>query len=227
MPIKFQPVYPEGDAMKNTMMKLIALVALSSLVLTGYADEATDIHKLQTRWAEIKYQTPEAGKEKAFVTLVAEAEQLRTANTSAPYLIWEAIIRSTYAGVKGGLGALDQVKQSKKLLEQAIKLDPAAMNGSAYTSLGSLYYQVPGWPVGFGDDKKAKEMLLKGLSYNPDGIDSNYFYGDYLLGQKEYQQAILVLEKALNAAPRSGRESADAGRKGEIEAAIAKAKKHL
>ncbi len=213
--------------MKNTMLKLIALIVLSSLVLTGYADEAADIHKLQTRWAEIKYLTPEAEQEKAFVTLVAEAEQLRTANASAPYLIWEAIIRSTYAGAKGGLGALDQVKQSKKLLEQAITLDPAAMNGSAYTSLGSLYYQVPGWPVGFGDDKKAKEMLLKGLSYNLDGIDSNYFYGDYLVEQKEYKQAILVLEKALNAAPRPDRQSADTGRKGEIQTAMAKAKKHL
>lgn len=212
---------------KAAMVKFVVLAALGSLALISYADEASDIHKLQTRWAEIKYQTPEAEQEKAFVTLVAEAEQLRAANTSAPYLIWEAIIRSTYAGAKGGLGALDQVKQSKKLLEQAIEIDAAAMNGSAYTSLGSLYYQVPGWPVGFGDDKKAKEMLLKGLSYNPDGIDSNYFYGDYLLEQKQYQQAVAAFEKALNAAPRPGRESADAGRKGEIEAAMAKAKKHL
>jgi tetratricopeptide (TPR) repeat protein len=86
---------------------------------------------------------------------------------------------------------------------------------------------VPGWPVGFGDSKKAKEMLLKGLSYNPDGIDSNYFYGDYLLEEKQYQQAIAAFEKALQAAPRPGRESADAGRKGEITAAMAKAKKHL
>lgn len=214
-------------AAKKIALKLIAFAALTGFAAIGYADEAADIQTLQTRWAEIKYQTPEADQEKAFVALVAEAKKLRAANTSAPYLIWEAIIRSTYAGAKGGLGALDEVKQAKKLLEQAIKLDPAAMNGSAYTSLGSLYYQVPGWPVGFGDDKKAKEMLLKGLSYNPDGIDSNYFYGDYLLDQKNYQQAVAAFEKALKAAPRPGRESADAGRKGEIEAAMAKAKKHL
>lgn len=217
----------QSIATKKVVLKFIAFAALTGFAVIGYADEASDIQKLQTRWAEIKYQTPEAEQEKAFATLVAEAEQLRTANTSAPYLIWEAIIRSTYAGAKGGLGALDQVKQSKKLLEQAIKIDAAAMNGSAYTSLGSLYYQVPGWPVGFGDDKKAKEMLLKGLSYNPDGIDSNYFYGDYLLEKKQYQQAVVAFEKALNAAPRPGRESADAGRKGEIEAAMARAKKHL
>lgn len=213
--------------MKNIILKLIAWVALSAAALTGYADEAADIHKLQTRWAEIKYQLPKAEQEKAFAALVADAEQLRNTNPGAPYLIWEAIIRSTYAGAKGGLGALDQAKQAKKLLEQAIKLDPAAMNGSAYTSLGSLYYQVPGWPVGFGDDAKAEAMLLKGLSYNPDGIDSNYFYGDYLLEQKHYQQALAVLEKALKAPARPDRESADTGRKGEIAEAIAKVKKHL
>jgi tetratricopeptide (TPR) repeat protein len=214
--------------MKNMMMKLITLISLSLLALTTYAaDETIDINKLQTRWAEIKYQLPEAEQEKAFATLVAEAEQLTATHKTAPFLIWEGIIRSTYAGAKGGLGALDQVKQAKKLFERSIKLDPAAMNGSAYTSLGSLYYQVPSWPLGFGDNNKAKEMLLKGLNYNPDGIDSNYFYGDYLLEQKEYQEAVTAFEKALKATPRPDRESADVGRRGEIQLAMAKAKKHL
>ncbi len=213
--------------LKSVMLGFMAFLTMSGLAINTYADETSDIQQLQTRWAEIKYSTAEAQQEKAFAALVSEAQQLTAANKSAPYLIWEGIIRSTYAGAKGGLGALDQVKQAKKLFEQAIKLQPDAMQGSAYTSLGSLYYQVPGWPVGFGDSKKAKEMLLKGLSYNPDGIDSNYFYGDYLLEEKQYQQAIAAFEKALQAAPRPGRESADAGRKGEIAAAIAKAKKHL
>lgn len=206
----------------------VSLMVCSCVSASVRADEATDIQQLQTRWADIKYQLPEAQRENAFTLLVADAEQLRKANPGKPaYLIWEGIIRSTYAGAKGGLGALDQVKQAKKLFEQSIRIAPDALAGSAYTSLGSLYYQVPGWPVGFGDDKKAREMLLKGLGYNPEGIDSNFFYGDYLLEQKEYQQAIVALEKALNAAPRPGRESADAGRKTEIATAIAKAKKHL
>lgn len=211
----------------KTLVKLIVIMTFSLFTSICIADPTSDLQSLQTRWAEIKYQLPAAEQEKAFVSLVADAEKLTAAHKTAPFLIWEGIIRSTYAGAKGGLGALDQVKQAKKLFERAIKLDPAAMDGSAYTSLGSLYYQVPGWPVGFGDDDKAKEMLLKGLNYNPDGIDSNYFYGDYLLNQKEYQQAVAALEKALQAAPRPGRESADTGRKGEIQAALAKAKKHL
>jgi len=213
-------------------MKQILIVAsliIGSVLSVGlHADESSDIQKLQTRWADIKYQLPEAEREKAFELLVNDAAALTGANPGKPvYLIWEGIIRSTYAGAKGGLGALDQVKQAKKLFEQSIALDPAALAGSAYTSLGSLYYQVPGWPVGFGDDKKAEEMLLKGLSYNPEGIDSNYWYGDYLLNQKQYLKAVAALEKALKAPARSGRESADVGRKQEIQVALAKAKKHL
>ena len=48
------------------------------------------------------------------------------------------------------------------------------MDGAAYTSLGALYYQVPGWPLGFGDDAAARTMLRKGLAIDPDGIDANY-----------------------------------------------------
>ncbi len=213
----------------NNMLKIIftLMIVFLSAVISAEA-LPTDIVYLQTRWAEIKYQLPEGQQEKAFSTLVSEAEKMRVNHPQeASYLIWEGIIRSTYAGAKGGLGALDQVKQAKQLFEQAIALAPDAMAGSAYTSLGSLYYQVPGWPLGFGDDKKAKTMLLKGLSYNPEGIDANYFYGDFLLNQKQYQQALQVFEKALLAPPRGGRELADEGRKKEIEAGMLAARKHL
>ncbi|OZY86689.1 hypothetical protein CBP51_06645 [Cellvibrio mixtus] len=212
--------------MKTLLIKLLAIITFCVGASFAMADEASDLHGLQTRWAEIKYNTAAAEKEKAFLALIGDAEKLSAAHQSAPFLIWEGIIRSTYAGVKGGLGALDQVKHAKKLFEQSIALQPDALNGAAYTSLGSLYYQVPGWPVGFGDDKKANEMLLKGLSYNPDGIDSNYFYGDYLLDQKQYKKAVVALEKALKAPARPGRESADAGRRAEASAALAKAQKH-
>ena len=108
------------------------------------------------------------------------------------------------------------MKNAKKTLEQALAIDPQALNGSAYTSLGSLYYQVPGWPIGFGDDKKALENLRRGLAINPDGIDPNYFYGDYLFRKGDYEGAERALRKALQAPARPGRKLADEGRRGEI-----------
>ena len=217
------------------MKKIIrSLMLLSFFVLawqTVFADSASaslELVQLQNRWADIKYTLPEKEREKAFAVLVEQAEKASIAHPGdAPYLIWEGIIRSTYAGAKGGLGALGEVKKAKALFEQAIEIDAAAMSGSAYTSLGSLYYQVPGWPVGFGDDELAEQMLKKGLSLNPDGIDSNFFYADFLLSQDRYKEAMLSFEKALQAPPRPGRELADKGRKGEIEEGILKARKKL
>ena len=103
--------------------------------------------------------------------------------------IWYGIIAASYAGARGGLGALSLAKDAKKALEQALEIDPKALDGSAYTSLGSLYYQVPGWPIGFGNDDKAREMLDKALALNPDGIDSNYFMGDFLYRKGDYAAA--------------------------------------
>ena len=71
------------------------------------------------------------------------------------------------------------MKDAKQHFEQAIQIDSQGSNGAAYTSLGSLYYQVPSWPIAYGDNDKAKNMLLKGLEINPDGIDANYFYGEF------------------------------------------------
>ena len=72
------------------------------------------------------------------------------------------------------------VKRAKAIYESAIQLDGKALDGSAYNSLGVLYYKVPGWPVGFGDKKRAKELLEQALALNPKGIDPNFFYGEYL-----------------------------------------------
>jgi Tfp pilus assembly protein PilF len=94
------------------------------------------------------------------------------------------------------------------------------LNGSAFTSMGALYYQVPGWPIGFGDDEQAEKMLKQALQLNPNGIDPNYFYGDYLFRQKRYSEAKAALGKALLADARVGREVADQGRRAEITALL-------
>jgi Tfp pilus assembly protein PilF len=90
-----------------------------------------------------------------------------------------------------------------------------------------LYYSVPGWPIGFGDDKKARELLRKGLQVNPNGIDPNYFYGDFLQAQGDWKGATAALEKALAAPARPGREAADQGRRKEATALLTKVRAKL
>jgi tetratricopeptide (TPR) repeat protein len=210
-------------------LKMLALCGLLGAA-PGHAGEALDqaIRQLQRAWAETRYQTPADQQDTAYERLEKAAE-MTTAQFPgrAEPLIWQAIILSSHAGASGGLAALTQVRRARTLLEQAEALDPGALDGSVYTSLGSLYYQVPGWPLGYGDDDQAEAYLQKALALNPDGIDPNYFYGDYLYQQARYAEAVDYLGRALAAPPRPGRELADQGRRAEAQSALERARARL
>jgi len=210
--------------MKTALRHAVQLVASIFVLATAIvrADPASDLRHLQQRWAEVNYQLEGKTQLSAFEQLADDADRAVAASANnAELLIWRGIIRSTWAGARGGLGALGLVKDAKADFETALQLDAQALQGSAYTSLGSLYYQVPGWPIGFGNDARAEELLKKALDVNPDGIDSNYFYGCYLIDAERYPEAREYLLKAQHAAPRPGRALADSGRQDEIAAALA------
>lgn len=221
--------HSKTPAMRGRLAAALLATALASLPATGLqameAEVAEPLARLQQRWAEIRYELPEKQQADAYAALAAEADRLVEAHPDAAELhLWAGIVRSTQAGASGGLGALKLVKQARAELETALALDPLALDGSAYTSLGALYYQVPGWPVAFGDDDKAEWHLKRALSINPDGLDSLYFWGDYLHEQGRDGEARRALEKALQAPPRPGRELADAGRREEVRRLLAKLK---
>lgn len=201
------------------MALAFAIIALPNVVRA--ADTRDVVADLQRSWAVANYELRGDQQVQAFDALLQRADSAVAENPgTADVLIWDGIIKSSFAGIKGGLGALSLAKAARSSLEAAIELDDKALDGSAYTSLGTLYYKVPGWPVGFGSDKKAVQLLQKALEINPDGIDSNYFYADYLLQEKKYEEAEQYLLRAQQAAPRPDRPVADAGRKQEILAAL-------
>lgn len=211
-----------------TVSRLLQQALLACMSLGATAAPVDDaVMELQRDWEVIRYQTPASEREKRFEALAAKAHQVsaRFSGRSEP-LVWEGIIVSSWAGEKGGLGALGLVKQAKVIYEQAIQIDGQALEGSAYNSLGVLYYKVPGWPVGFGDKDKARELLLKALAINPQGIDPNFFYAEYLLETKQPELAAVHLERALQAPARPGRQVADSGRRQEARELLAKIKAH-
>jgi tetratricopeptide (TPR) repeat protein len=209
------------DKLTLTAAALCVLFTLTPAHADALEDALTEI---QHDWEVIRYQTPAAEREKRFETLAAKAHRVSENHPgrSEP-LIWEGIVVSSVAGEKGGLGALGLVKQAKGLYEAAIKIDGTALDGSAYNSLGVLYYKVPGWPLGFGDKDKARELLQRALALNPKGIDPNFFYGEYLLENKQPAEAIGYLERAVQAPARPGRQIADSGRREEARQLIEKA----
>ncbi len=196
------------------------------LMLCGtaaYADAMTDdIAMLQHSWAKGYYSMPEGQQEDYFDALRKKAHEVtaKFPNRAEP-LIWEGIITSTLAKYQSIFSAGGTAKDARDLLLSAAKIDPNALDGSALTSLGSLYYKVPRFGS-FGDYGKARDYLERALKIDPNGIDQNYFYGEFLSIQGDKADAIAHLKKALAAPPRPGRADADAGRRKEIEQLLAK-----
>jgi len=206
----------------SAFLRACASAAVLVLLASQAATAAPTLEDIQTQWDITNFTLTGDAQISAFEQLQADSEAYTEANPGqVEGGIWRGIVDSSFAGAKGGLGALGLAKSARKYFDTAIAIAGDALHGSAYTSLGTLYFSVPGWPVGFGDDDKAAELLQKGLKLTPDGIDSNYFYAQFLINQKKPAQALEYYRKALNAPPRDGRAVADEGRRKQIETAIA------
>jgi tetratricopeptide (TPR) repeat protein len=205
---------------------MLALFSLESGL--SPADEPNvheTVRRLEAEWEEIFYRLPEDQHRDKFKHLLERVHAVSVAYPrEADPLILEAIVLCTYAGAEIGFGALVKVEKARQLLRQAIDIDPRAMEGSAYIALGNLYYRLPGWPISYGDDELARRYLESALRLFPDAIDANYFYGDFLLQQGEYDKALPYLEKAEKAPIRSNMALSDAKLKEEVRKALVTAR---
>jgi len=197
------------------------LILISSTVT--FADVSDDVSQLQSRWAEVNYLLKDKEQKLAFEQLVTQAENVVSANTnSTEALIWRGVIKASFAGAKSAIdfSAMSLAKSAKADFEKALTMDEKSLQGSSFTNLGVLYYKVPGWPIGFGDDDKAEVFLQKALAIDSVGIENNYFYADYLIEQRKFSEAEKYLLKAQNAPARLDRPVSDKGRQQEIAQAL-------
>jgi tetratricopeptide (TPR) repeat protein len=203
---------------------VLAFVGAAMPSVRAADDLAPAIHRIQTKWETIKFTVPEGDKQtEQMNALGGEADALAEANpTHVEALIWDGIITSERASMANPLTALGLAKRARDILEKAYKMDPAALDAGAPTSLGVLYYRVPGFPIGFGDTKKARQLLDQATRTAPNGLDAWYFYGDFLVAQKDYPKAAEVLEHALKLPAHPERPLWDKNRRLVIEELLAK-----
>jgi hypothetical protein len=113
------------------------------------------------------------------------------------------------------------------MFEKAGRIDYHAVDSAVPTSLGALYYKVPGFPLSFGDNTTAQHYLEHGVQIRPDGLDANFFYADFLFRVGEYAKAAVVLKHALSVPRDPERPIWDDGRRGEIRALLSQVEEKL
>ena len=181
---------------------------LSAQCLAGNLNDS--LQDIESEWAIIHYSTPQKSQEIAYNNLFAKVINLAKdyPNTAEP-LIWQAIIKACNANNVSPVIAIENIHEAHDLLETAIKINPTALSGSAYVTLGALYHLTPQWPIGFGDEKTAKLLFESALRINPNGIESNHYYADFLLTQDAFSEAEKYFKIALSAPSRVEQKFAD------------------
>ncbi|MCK5664509.1 MAG: hypothetical protein KAI17_13550 [Thiotrichaceae bacterium] len=198
------------------------LVAVNFMLVNADTGELElAVQKIESEWARIHYKVAKEQRGAAFQQLLLELNALNVEYPDqAELIIQQAIIVASNADNIGPIDALQAIYQARDLLLRAMALDPAASEGAAFVMLGSLYYQVPGWPIAYGDNDKARVMLEKALAINPNTIDANYFYGDLLVTLGKPKEAMIYFKRALAIPVRATQVFADTQLQQQVKLAI-------
>jgi tetratricopeptide (TPR) repeat protein len=205
-------------------MKSSTFIFLLLLSTQCLADNLPDkLKSIESEWASVYYGLPKAKRHDAYQVLLDKIEPLtKSFPNDATVIYWQGLVKACAADYKNPLSALRIIHEVRDLLTKAVAINPKVMNGAAYAILGEIYDKVPGWPIGFGDDNMAKKMLETALKINPNGMVSNYFYGDFLLAHDDEKAAENYFKKALVAPIRPEQAYADNQFKHKVERALQK-----
>jgi tetratricopeptide (TPR) repeat protein len=187
-----------------TATATLLLVALSVCARAGENPSLkSELLRLAHDWEHVKLQVSDRDDQETQMANLAQragkiAEQYENIPDPA---VWLGIITSEQASLASDNGspmkALELAKRARDILEKVEKTNPETMDAGAPTTLGVLYDRVPGFPIGFGDTARARYYLQEAIRSAPNGLDANFFYGDFLYKHGEQSEAARVLERAL------------------------------
>lgn len=205
---------------------LALATAFATLLTAGPAAAGIteEVKAVNDGWAHISYEMNGSSHQTvALAQLDRQAAQLvaRYPGQAEP-LLWEGIVVSEEANRANIFHKLGLAGRARDLLARAYAINPRAAHGGAAMSLAVLYYKVPGSPLGFGDKDRARQLLREALALDPNGLDANYFWGDFLYDQGDNAGARTALQKALRAPHDPTRPVWDAGRRREVQALLAR-----
>jgi tetratricopeptide (TPR) repeat protein len=187
-----------------------------------------EILDIANSWGHIKFEEEDtARQQKEIATLAERASALiKKYPGRAEPVIWKGVLLSEGASMANEdhsiFTARSLAYEARDTLLEAEKIDPAALDAGAPTSLGVLYYRVPSFPIGFGDTDLARKYLEEAVRNAPNGMDANYFYGDFLNNQGDHAGAQRVWKHALTIPVNTDRPVWDKARRQVIQENLAK-----
>ncbi|HXH14692.1 MAG TPA: hypothetical protein VNJ10_01000 [Sphingomonas sp.] len=205
-------------------------LAFAALALAGSANASNNpamdaaVRRINDQWAHIRYQVADRNEQyRQLDVLAGQAAQVsaRYPGRAEP-LLWQGIVVSEEAARASVLRQLGFARSARDILEKAQRIDPDVADGGVKMSLGVLYYRVPGFPIGFGNTAKARALLEAALKQDPNGLDNNFFYADFLNDEGHPAEAKHYVLRGLQAPVNSARPVWDAGRRAEMRALLAK-----
>lgn len=133
---------------------------------------------------------------------------------------WFAVNAGQYGKLKGIIKSLFLVKPMKKACNNVLKKDPGFEDGSAYTILGAIEYEVPG-----GDLDKCITLCKKKLGYDSDDMTANLYLGKTYYKKKDYATSKKYLEHMIaTAKPKTANDKEDVAEAKEL---LVKVKENL
>lgn len=205
-------------------------LAFAALALASSASASNNpamdaaVRRINDQWAHIRYQVVDRNEQYRQLDVLAG----QAAQVSARYpghaepLLWQGIVVSEEVARASVLRQLGFARSARDILEKAQSIDPNVADGGVKMSLGVLYYRVPGFPIGFGNTAKARALLEAALKQDPNGLDNNFFYADFLNDEGHPAQAKQYVLRGLQAPLNSARPVWDAGRRAEMRALLGK-----
>lgn len=195
---------------KSSMLKLSAFTLLMLTVNMATASSLMDeINGIESDWAKVFYHSAKTDDmaKKEYSRLIAKTQRLEIKYPDATEpIFWEANILASRAEHENIFTALASIETAKTLLKQVIQKDASTLGGAALITLGILYYEMP---LTYNRNSMAENHLKEALKINPNGVDPNYFYAEFLRSMDQAIAAIKYYKFALSATVRFEQQFAD------------------
>jgi tetratricopeptide (TPR) repeat protein len=159
--------------------------------LTQDSRESAALAELsRLEFMQAQLELDKARRIQLFENCVATADRALALNAKDTRgLFWKAAALGKIAEDGGILNALKILRPLENMLLQVVELDEKYENAGAHRALGRMYHQLPGFPISFGNNRKALKHLERAHELFPRDIITRVFYAEVLYDEGRKEEA--------------------------------------